>query len=129
MRRAGLVLAVLTVGGFAPAADASRAPTGKEKAAIKRVGLKACKPSPGCRFISARVSTKNGRYAWAKVAGEGFSGVLLKRANTRTRSFKVAATQGGGVEECSKWLAAAPRAVLKDLHVVGLDDAGDAGSC
>jgi hypothetical protein len=75
------------------------------------------------------VSTKNGRYAWGKVVGEGFSGVLLKRANTHTRSFKVVATQGGGVEECSKWLAAAPRAVLKDLRVVGLDSSGNTGSC
>lgn len=131
MRRAGLVLALVMVGVFAASANASRAPTAKEKAAIKRVALKRCNasaPAP-CRFHKARVSTKNARYAWADVTGEGFSAVLLKRANTRTRSFKVIAWQGGGVEECSRWLAKAPRAVLRDLHVVGLKSSGDVGTC
>jgi hypothetical protein len=130
MWRVGL-LVVLTMGVLAQAAEASRAPTSKEKAAIKRLALKKCNaaaPAP-CRFHKARVSTRSARYAWADVTGEGFSGVLLKRANTRTRTFKVAATQGGGVESCSKWLEVAPRSVLKDLRIVGVRGGDDVGNC
>jgi curli biogenesis system outer membrane secretion channel CsgG len=133
MRRAGLlVLVVAMFGALAPFADASRAPTSKERAAIKRIALKKCNaaaPEP-CRFHKARVSTKNARYAWADVTGEGFSAVLLKRANTGTRRFKVAGTQGGGIGECTYWRSKAPRAVLKDLRVSGLkDSSGNVGSC
>lgn len=119
-------------GAFAGLADASRAPTKRERVAIKRVAMKACEgaaPDP-CRFHKARVSTKNARYAWADVTGEGFSGVLLKRANTRTRSFKVVGTQGGGIGDCAQWRKLAPRAVLKDLRISGLtDSSGATGSC
>jgi curli biogenesis system outer membrane secretion channel CsgG len=130
MWRVGL-LVVLMVGVLAQAAEASRAPTSKEKAAIKRVALKKCNASApaACRFHKARVSTKNARYAWADVTGEGFSGVLLTRANTRTRSFKVIATQGGGVEDCSKWRSKASSAVLKDLRIVGVRGGDDVGNC
>jgi curli biogenesis system outer membrane secretion channel CsgG len=126
-----LVMAMVMLGALVPFADASRAPTSKERAAIKRLALKACEGGPGpCRFHKARVSTKNARYAWADVSGEGFSGALLKRANTRTRRFKVVGTQGGGIGECSYWRARAPRAVLKDLRVYGLkDSSGATGSC
>ena len=120
-------------GALVPFADASRAPTKSEKAAIKRVALKKCEsggaPTP-CRFHRARVSTKNARYAWADVTTEGFSAVLLKRASTKTRSFKVIGTQGGGIGDCKEWRKLAPRAVLKDLHVSGLkDSSGDVGNC
>ena len=120
-------------GVLVPLADASRAPTKSEKAAIKRVALKKCNsggaPTP-CRFHKARVSTKNARYAWADVTTEGFSGVLLKRANTKTRSFKVIGTQGGGIGDCAQWRKLAPRAVLKDLRVYGLtDSSGASGLC
>ena len=120
--------------GFAvPIADASRAPTTRERAAITRVAVKTCKAAAGpggCRFVKARVSTRNARYAWADVVGEGFSGTLLKRANTRTRRFKVVGTQGGGMGECTYWRDRAPRAVLKDLRITGLkDSSGAVGSC
>ena len=126
-----VVTAMVMFGALVPVADASRAPTSKERAAIKRLALKACEGSPNpCRFHKARVSTKNARYAWADVTGEGFSGALLKRANTRTRRFKVVGTQGGGIGECAYWRDLAPRAVLKDLHVSGLEDSsGAVGGC
>jgi curli biogenesis system outer membrane secretion channel CsgG len=118
-------------GALVPCADAARAPTSRERAAIKRLALKACEGGPNpCRFHKARVSTKNARYVWADVTGEGFSGALLKRANTRTRHFKVVGTQGGGIGECSYWRDLAPRAVLKDLRVSGLrDSSGAVGGC
>jgi curli biogenesis system outer membrane secretion channel CsgG len=133
MRRAGLlVTAMMMLGVLVAPADASRAPTKRERAAIKRVAMKACgraAPEP-CRFHKARVSTKNARYAWADVTGEGFSGTLLKRANTRTRRFKVIGTQGGGIGDCAQWRKLAPRAVLKDLRISGLtDSSGASGSC
>jgi hypothetical protein len=133
MRRAGLLVTVMAVlGVFVAPADASRAPTKRERAAIKRVAMKACgraAPEP-CRFHKARVSTKNARYAWADVTGEGFSGTLLKRASTRTRRFKVVGTQGGGIGDCAEWRKLAPRAVLKDLRISGLtDSSGASGSC
>ncbi len=119
-------------GALVPSADASRAPTTRERAAIKRVAVKACDrsaPAP-CRFHKARVSTKNTRYAWADVTGEGFSGTLLKRANTRTRRFKVVGIQGGGIGDCAQWRKLAPRAVLKDLRVFGLKgSSGATGIC
>jgi hypothetical protein len=133
MRRAGLlVTAMMMLGVLVAPADASRAPTKRERAAIKRVAMKACgraAPEP-CRFHKARVSTKNARFAWADVTGEGFSGTLLKRANTRTRRFKVIGTQGGGIGDCAEWRKLAPRAVLKDLRISGLtDSSGASGSC
>jgi curli biogenesis system outer membrane secretion channel CsgG len=134
MRRAGvLVMAMVMFGALVPAADASRAPTKRERAAIKRVALNKCNsggaPEP-CRFHKARVSTKNARYAWADVTTEGFSAVLLKRANTKTRRFKVVGTQGGGVGDCSYWRKRAPRAVLKDLKVYGVEaGSGATGIC
>jgi hypothetical protein len=125
------VLAALAVA--APLAQASRAPSAREKAAIKRVALKKCNrnaPEP-CRFHRARVSTVNARYAWADVTTEGFSAVLLKRPGAHSRRFRVVAVQGGGVETCRHWRAHAPRAVLRDLHVKGLtnEDTGAFGSC
>lgn len=122
---------MLMFGVLVPCADASRAPTSKERAAIKRLALKACEGGPNpCRFHKARVSTKNARYAWADVTGEGFSGTLLERASTRTRRFKVVGTQGGGIGECAYWRDLAPLAVLKDLRVSGLkDSSGAVGSC
>ena len=131
MRRAGFLVTVLAMfGALVPCADASRAPTARERAAIKRVAMKACDgaaPDP-CRFHRARVSTKNARYAWADVTTEGFSAVLLRRASTRTRRFKVIGTQGGGIGDCAEWRKLAPRAVLKDLRIYGLTDSSGATS-
>ena len=98
-------------GALVPFADASRAPTSKERAAIKRVALKACEGGGArARAASTRPAspTKNARYAWADVTTEGFSGALLKRANTRTRRFKVVGTQGGGIGDCAEWRKLAP---------------------
>jgi curli biogenesis system outer membrane secretion channel CsgG len=133
MRRAGLLVTVMAMFGvLVPFADASRAPTSRERAAIKRVAMKACAsaaPDP-CRFHKARVSTRNARYAWADVTGEGFSGTLLERASTRTRRFKVIGTQGGGIGDCAEWRKLASRKVLKDLRVTGIRaGSGAVGSC
>jgi hypothetical protein len=141
MSRAGdrwrLALALLAGGAAlgsvaAPAAIADRAPSKAERAAIKRVALTACeRAAPDeCVFQRARVSTAGRRFAWADVTGEGFSGVLLKRPSTRSQRFRVIGTQGGGIGECSYWRARAPRAVLRDLHVVGLgDESGTVRNC
>jgi hypothetical protein len=132
-RRTAVLAAVVagaTMGLIAAPASAARRPTGGEKAAIKRVAMRACDPAPGCRFRQARVSTRNARYAWADVVGEGFSAVLLKRPSPRSRSFKVVGTQGGGIGLCSYWRARAPAAVLHDLHVNGLlDDESTTARC
>jgi hypothetical protein len=80
-----------------PCADASRAPTSRERAAIKRLALKACEGGPNpCRFHKARISTKNARYAWSDVTGEGFSGALLKRANTRSAASRSLGRRAAG---------------------------------
>jgi hypothetical protein len=125
------VVLLVTFGFGVPLADASRAPTRSERAAIKRVALKACEAGPvECRFKKARVSTRNARYAWADVVGEGFSGALLRRANTHTRHFRVVGTQGGGIGSCEYWRDLAPRAVLRDLRISGLtDDSGTTDNC
>jgi hypothetical protein len=140
MSRAGdrwrLALALLAggaaLGAVAAPAIADRAPSEAERAAIKRVALKACeRAAPDeCVFHRARVSTAGRRFAWADVTGEGFSGVLLKRPSRRSHRFRVIGTQGGGIGECSYWRARAPRAVLRDLRLVGLvDESGTVRNC
>lgn len=131
------VAAALVASGLlalsAPAADAARRPTRPEAKAIKRIALRTCGHPAGrpCRFHRARVSTRDGRFAWGNVTGEGFSGVLLKRRTPHGTRFRVVGTQGGGIGSCDYWRARAPRPVLRDLRVVGLTDvsAGTTGSC
>ena len=119
---AALVLALLVP---LPAAAADRTPTKAERRAIERKALKVCRAAaPGeCELRRARVSTRNERFAWADVVGEGFSGVLLKRATARAHRFRVAGTQGGGIGSCAYWRARAPAGVLRDLRVQGLVEA------
>jgi len=129
-----IALAVLAAGAVllsvVPSASADRRPTKREKAAIKRVALKACRPAPGCEFRGARVSTANARFAWANAVGEGFSGALVKRPTKRSRRFRVVGTQGGGIGTCAYWRARAPRRVLRDLNIHGLvDDSGTTVRC
>jgi hypothetical protein len=117
-------LVLVAAGTAVPAAAADRPPSKAEASAIKRVALKACgSPPGGCEFGKARVSTRNARFAWADVSGEGFSGALLKRPNAHSRRFRVIGTQGGGISSCSYWRARAPAAVLRDLRIRGLVDA------
>jgi hypothetical protein len=137
MRRVGngcsAALALFATGALfwssvAPAA-ADRRPSKAETRAIKRVALKKCS-SPDCRFRSARVSTKNARFAWADVTAEGFSGVLVKRPTRSSRRFRVVGSQGGGIGSCDYWRARAPAAVLRDLHIAGVvDDSGTTRNC
>ena len=111
-----------------PSASADRRPTNRERSAIKRVGLDACGQT-SCRFHRARVSTRNPRYAWAKVIGEGFSGVLVRRPTRRSRRWRVIGIQGGGIAECSYWERRAPDRVLRDLRIRGLVASGDVRTC
>jgi hypothetical protein len=138
VRRAGnrwwILLALLAIGAplGSPALAADRPPSKAEASAIKRVALKTCRAAAPdeCEFRKARVSTRNARFAWADVVGEGFSGALLKRPTRHSRRFKVVGTQGGGIGECSYWRARAPRGVLRDLHISGLvDDSGTVRNC
>jgi hypothetical protein len=125
-----LLACAATFASVVPSAAADRRPSKAEASAIKRVALKACSAPGGCEFRRARVSTRNARFAWARVIGEGFSGVLLKRPTRRSRRFRVVGTQGGGISACSYWRARAPRAVLRDLRIKGVvDDSGAARSC
>lgn len=117
---AGIGSALAVVIAAAPAADAARPATARENAAIKRVALKACSAPGGCRWGGAVVSTRNPRFAWGRVVGEGVSGILVRRPRPHGGSFRVAHLQGGGVELCSEWRKHAPRAVLHDLKVKGL---------
>jgi hypothetical protein len=134
-RRSSVALALLAtvpVAALAAApADAARAPSRGEAAAIERVALRTCRSAVGvCRYGHARVSTRDARYAWAQVIGNGFSGVLLQRPTTHSRRFRVIGSQGGGVSSCTYWRARAPLPVLRDLRVAGLLDAsGAAGNC
>jgi hypothetical protein len=132
-RRIAVALAVVALGWVAaPAARADRAPTKAERAAIKELALKTCNGSApqACRFHGARISTARARFAWANVTGEGFSGALLKRPARSSRRFRVVAIQGGGIGECRTWRRHAPRAVLRDLRIVGLvDDSGTVRNC
>jgi hypothetical protein len=125
-----LVASVLALA--APAADAARKPTRAEGVAIKRIALRVC-PTPfePCRYAGARVSTRNPRFAWANVFGEGFSGALVKRPRPRGTAFRVVGTQGGGIGSCAYWRARAPRPVLRDLRVSGLLRSGSyaVGNC
>jgi hypothetical protein len=133
MRRPLLLLAAVAAMLVAAApARADRAPSKSERAAIKALALKTCNGSAPaeCRFHGARISTPRARFAWANVTGEGFSGALLKRPTKRSLRFRVIATQGGGIGECSEWRREAPRIVLRDLRIVGLvDDSGTIRNC
>jgi hypothetical protein len=101
------------------------------RAAIKRVTMKRCGAPDGCTLRKTRISTRNPRYAWADIIGEGVSGMLLKRPTSRSRRFKVVGFQGGGIGECTYWRKRAPRSVLRDLDIDGLVDvaSGTEGSC
>ena len=136
MHRAGggFTIACLAVGAAlalgVPTASADRAPSKAERTAIKRAAVKWCSAAPtSCEFRKARVSTRNERYAWATVIGEGISGVLVKRRTAHTHRFKRIGVQGGGIGECSYWRKRAPDRVLRDLHVRGLVDSGAIRSC
>ncbi len=129
------VVAVLTTVALGLVATspaiADRSATKAERAAIKRVTMKRCDAPDRCRFRKARISTRNARYAWADIIGEGVSGMLLKRPSSRSRRFKVVGFQGGGIGECTYWRKRAPRSVLRDLDIDGLVDvsAGTEANC
>jgi hypothetical protein len=133
--RLGLpILAALVAAAAALAAQpalADRSASTAERAAIKRVTMKRCGAPGGCTFRKARISTRNARYAWAEIIGEGVSGMLLKRPTSRSRRFKVVGFQGGGIGECTYWRKRAPRSVLRDLDIDGLVDisSGTEGNC
>jgi hypothetical protein len=128
-------LTILAIGAalalFAPVAAADRSATKAERAAIKRVTMKRCSAPDGCTFRKARISTRNARYAWADIIGEGVSGMLLRRPTSSSRRFKVVGFQGGGIGECHYWRKRAPRSVLRDLDIDGLVDvsSGTEGNC
>lgn len=123
-----LALTLTLTAALAAPALADRAPTKSERTAIKRVATKHC--AQGCTFKKARVSTRNARYAWATVIGEGISGVLLKRRTPHAHRFKRIGFQGGGIQACSYWRKRAPRRVLRDLDISGLlDNSGATGRC
>jgi curli biogenesis system outer membrane secretion channel CsgG len=126
-----VLLALLAFAAVVAPAGADRRPTKTERSAIKRTALKACEGAGpnDCRFIGARVSTANARFAWANVVGEGYSGALLKRPTKSSRRFRVVGSQGGGIGECSYWRAHAPRRVLRDLKISGLVNATDTRIC
>jgi hypothetical protein len=127
-RRKTICLAIAATLALATSpALADRAPTKSERSAIKRAATKECRLD--CEFRKARVSTRNARYAWADVIGEGISGVLLKRRRPHSRRFKVIGFQGGGIGECSYWRKRAPRKVLRDLDVSGLVGGTDTRRC
>jgi hypothetical protein len=125
-------VATMLVAGLATA-EAARQPTPPEAKAIKRAALRACDghgpPGSTCEFRGARVSTRDPHFAWADVTVDGFSAALLERPTKQSTHFHAVATQGGGIELCSKWRKHAPRRVLADLHVVGLRADGSTGSC
>jgi hypothetical protein len=135
MRSRSLVVATLAIVALGLVATspaiADRSATKAERAAIKRVTMKRCGAPDGCTFRKARISTRNARYAWAEVIGEGVSGMLLKRPTSHSRRFKVVGFQGGGIGECTYWRKRAPRSVLRDLDIDGLVDiaSGTEGNC
>jgi hypothetical protein len=126
---AGLVIAVATMVIMAPMAQAARPATASENAAIKRVALKSCTAPGGCRWRGALVSTRDPRFAWGRVIGEGVSGVLVRRASRHGGRFRVLHVQGGGIEKCSMWRKHAPRPVLRDLRIHGLVGSGATVTC
>jgi hypothetical protein len=130
---AALAVVAATLSLTTAAADAARKPASRAEAtAIKRPALAACNkraPDP-CRVERVRVSTRDPRFAWATVLGEGFSGTLLKRVKAHPPRFRVIGWQGGGIGSCRYWRARAPGAVLRDLRIQGLDIAtGKVGPC
>jgi hypothetical protein len=135
MRRRSLLVATLTMVALGLVATspaiADRSATKAERAAIKRVTMKRCGAPDGCTLRKTRISTRNPRYAWADIIGEGVSGMLLKRPTSRSRRFEVVGFQGGGIGECTYWRKRAPRSVLRDLDIDGLVDvaSGTEGSC
>lgn len=135
LRSRSLVVATLTMVALglvaASPAIADRSATKAERAAIKRVTMKRCGAPDGCTFRKARISTRNARYAWAEIIGEGVSGMLLKRPTAGSRRFRVVGFQGGGIGECTYWRKRAPRSVLRDLDIDGLVDvsSGTEGNC
>jgi hypothetical protein len=135
LRSRSLVVATLTMVALGLVATspaiADRSATKAERAAIKRVTMKRCGAPGGCTLRKTRISTRNARYAWAEIIGEGVSGILLKRPTSHSRRFKVVGFQGGGIGECTYWRKRAPRSVLRDLDIDGLVDvaSGTEGSC
>jgi hypothetical protein len=135
LRSRSLVVATLTMVALGLVATspaiADRSATKAERAAIKRVTMKRCGAPGGCTLRKTRISTRNARYAWAEIIGEGVSGMLLKRPTSHSRRFKVVGFQGGGIGECSYWRKRAPRSVLRDLDIDGLVDvaSGTEGNC
>jgi hypothetical protein len=127
-RLAALVAAAAALAAQPALAD--RSASKAERAAIKRVTMKRCGAPGGCTFRKARISTRNARYAWAEIIGEGVSGMLLKRPTSRSRRFKVVGFQGG-IGECTYGRKRAPRSVLRDLDIDGLVDisSGTEGNC
>ena len=91
-------LVLTTLAALPAAAAADRSPTKAERRAIERKALKTCRAAaPGeCETPQGPRLDRNARFAWADVVGEGFSGVLLKRATGRAHRFRVAGTQGAG---------------------------------
>ena len=135
MRSRSLVAATVTMVALGLVATspaiADRSATKGERAAIKRVTQKRCDAPDGCTLHKTRISTRNARYAWADIIGEGVSGMLLRRPSSHSHRFKVVGFQGGGIGECTYWRKRAPRSVLRDLDIDGLVDvsAGTEGNC
>ena len=121
---------------FCALAAADRSPTRMEARAMNAAALADCRTQErglgpvgtACRITSAyfgtlggpaRVSTVDARYGYVAVGAEQFSGALLKRTSPHSEDWRVVATQGSGINECSYWDAHASPGVVSDLRLFG----------
>jgi hypothetical protein len=119
-RVAPLALVAIAVG--APLADASRAPTKRERADIRRVVEQTCGAGNDCRDFRSRISSVDARFASASASGESFSpGGVVKRPGRTGGGWRWAIQQSGGPERCSVYRKRVPVRVLREFRIRGVD--------
>lgn len=117
--------AMAMVASSAVVADASRAPSKKERGAIKRAAMRYCEPQEQSGYECVwkghiRVSTRNSRFAYARVSGPAYdSSGILKRRTRNSRHWRMVRVVGGGIQPCAYWYSAAPKAVVHEFKIRG----------
>ena len=115
-----LLLAGMAVG--APIADASRAPTKKERADIRRVVERTCGEGNECTGFTSRISSIDARFASAGADGEFFSpGGIVKRPKRTGGRWRWVIQQSGGPDHCSNYRKLVPLRVLREFRIHGMD--------
>lgn len=109
-------------------ADASRAPTREERKAIKRAAMRNCAPQEATGYQCiwrghVRVSTRDPRYAYARVSGPAYdSSGILRRRHRNSSNWRMVHVVGGGIQSCEQWYRNAPRRVVREFKIRGFTE-------